>query len=92
MPTVAVLAHKFLAIFAVYGLTCFIKEWFKNFDAGQYRREKSAEEASVETSGLVEPDYIPKRADRYTVCDLSDESGELVTLVGIAPFCRRARL
>lgn len=40
----------------------------------------------VEMSGLVERIIYQNEETGYTVCDLSNESGELVTLVGIMPF------
>jgi exodeoxyribonuclease V alpha subunit len=40
----------------------------------------------VETSGLVERIIFQSEQTGYTVCDLSDESGELLTLVGVMPF------
>lgn len=47
---------------------------------------KNPAEELVETSGLVERIIYQSEQTGYTVCDLSDESGELVTLVGIMPF------
>ena len=40
----------------------------------------------IETSGLVERIIFQSEQTGYTVCDLSDESGELLTLVGVMPF------
>lgn len=40
----------------------------------------------IETSGLVERIIFQSEETGYTVCDLSDESGELLTLVGVMPF------
>ena len=40
----------------------------------------------LEIEGLVERIIFQSEQTGYTVCDLSDESGELHTLVGLMPF------